>query len=101
MVTKCANPACTTVFRYFRGGKLFVFAPNSHVMTSDADFHERGCDAEWFWLCEQCALTLTIISNESGKPHKDGEEYIRSVQVSTTHCGARLCLHPLTEDQYA
>jgi len=25
MITKCANPACSTVFRYLRGGKLFLF----------------------------------------------------------------------------
>lgn len=41
VVTKCANPSCTTVFRYFRGGKLFAFSPNSQARTPDAEFHKK------------------------------------------------------------
>ena len=79
MVTKCANPSCAAMFRYFRGGKLFVLASNSRAMMHEGDFREHGCATEYFWLCQECASTMTIISDGSIKPSKDGEEHIPSV----------------------
>jgi len=86
MVTKCANPSCTTRFLYFRGGKLFAFAPSPIAMTHARDFQGRGRDAEWFWLCEQCALTMTIISGRTGEPRNDGLKQVRVVQIGTDDC---------------
>jgi hypothetical protein len=66
MVTKCANPQCSTPFRYLRDGKVFridVDEPENTV----AD--PRGLEKPWhrvehFWLCGKCALTMTLVSEK-------------------------------------
>ena len=60
MIGKCANPACTVAFRFFRGGKLF-----------QVDLRERGPSkvsqqVEHFWLCEKCAPVMKIIVDKTG-----------------------------------
>jgi hypothetical protein len=60
MVGKCANPSCGTSFRYFRGGKLFVFEPHNRNST------ESLPNVEHFWLCERCAPEMTIALDEQG-----------------------------------
>jgi len=54
-VKKCANPACSSRFRYFHLGKLFV-------MERGGEEHQL----EYYWLCEKCCSTLTI-EHEPGK----------------------------------
>jgi hypothetical protein len=57
MVRKCLNPLCATSFHYLRGGKLFLV--NSHDYRGGRkDVRHRG--AEYFWLCESCALKMTL-----------------------------------------
>ena len=71
MVTKCANPSCATLFRYFRGGKIFLVEPKPVripvLFSSPAELHMRGKGSEYFWLCEQCAKSMTIISDQNGR----------------------------------
>jgi hypothetical protein len=47
MVAKCANPECSSQFRYFHSGKLFVVESNGHKLSYD-------------WLCEKCCRTLVV-----------------------------------------
>lgn len=52
MLSKCANPACSNTFRYFREGKLYLIDSKaqpgkSHVL-------------EYFWLCSVCCQEMTI-----------------------------------------
>jgi hypothetical protein len=54
MVTKCANPECSSQFHYFHHGKLFVI--------EDGEKHKLNC----YWLCEKCCSRLTI-EREGGK----------------------------------
>lgn len=68
MVTKCANPECSTPFQYFRGGKLFCldvrdlsgggkkWVANGHLRT-----------AEYFWLCDLCCPQLTLMVSGNGE----------------------------------
>ena len=69
MVSKCANPECVVPFRYFHQGKLFRLETESG--------HERrrglGVDnalmkplrrIEFFWLCEDCASKMTLVSEK-------------------------------------
>ena len=53
MLAKCANPSCSSVFRYLHEGKLFRL---ESVQSS------RGLDrhSEWFWLCDRCAPIMTL-----------------------------------------
>lgn len=56
MLAKCANPSCENRFRYLREGKLFSFRG---VPLDDQVI--RNCETkEHWWLCPQCAVTLTI-----------------------------------------
>jgi hypothetical protein len=61
VVGKCANRDCGAPFRYFRDGRLFAFELSgrrpSEAEKSTADHHS----VEHFWLCGQCASTLTLI----------------------------------------
>ena len=54
MVKKCANPGCSSKFRYFHLGKLFVM--------KSGERHKL----DYYWLCERCCDTLTI-EQGSGK----------------------------------
>jgi hypothetical protein len=65
MVKTCANPACATPFRYWRGGKLFrcdVKAPSEPCR----DVPDQICKLKpirssvFFWLCENCFSTMTL-----------------------------------------
>ena len=65
MVRTCLNPLCATSFHYLRGGKLFLV--NSHDYRGGQNYvHHRG--AEYFWLCESCALRMTL--NLKGLKHE-------------------------------
>lgn len=65
MVSRCANPKCSTEFKYFREGRLYEFT--------------AGCDGSWrtlseapgkvarrelFWLCQHCAQFYTMICED-------------------------------------
>ena len=63
MLSKCANPGCSRPFRYLHQGKLFRMetevGDNERSFGSDPDVkkHRR---LEFFWLCEECALKMTL-----------------------------------------
>jgi len=46
MLRKCANPGCSTSFRYFGSGRLFVL--------------QKQLDVEYFWLCSECLRSDTL-----------------------------------------
>ncbi len=57
MVEKCVNPFCNQPFRYLGRGKLFALEFPRRL----AEFrHHIGERREHFWLCEECARTMTI-----------------------------------------
>lgn len=69
MVSKCANPACSAPFHYFREGKLF------QVDTTGTDLRQQGQHlvtskpphrVEHYWLCGACSATMTL-SYDPGK----------------------------------
>ncbi len=57
MLSKCANPACSTPFRYLNQGKLFSI----ESATSSSRTHRPF---ECYWLCENCAQTLVIVMDQ-------------------------------------
>lgn len=62
MLSKCANPDCSTPFRYLRDGKLFEIETNGQMeSTSGAKKPMRR--VEFFWLCGGCAAELTVIND--------------------------------------
>jgi hypothetical protein len=76
MVSKCANPACSTPFHYLREGKIFKLeveitppvtleetvelADGSKVPFLVAT-RKPARKLEHFWLCGPCAQTMNLI----------------------------------------
>ena len=70
MVSRCANPQCAVPLRYLRDGRIFQFEVRP---VSGASFTapENGASAKkpsravsHFWLCGQCASTMTLTFDE-------------------------------------
>jgi hypothetical protein len=71
MVSKCANPGCSSVFLYLHAGKIF----RAEVETSNRIDSNSGPDAamkkparrvEFFWLCNECASKMTLVCKDGG-----------------------------------
>jgi hypothetical protein len=65
MLSKCANPDCTAAFRYLSHGKLFRLDTTSGNSIPDAfgmdpTAKKPARHIEFFWLCEDCADTVTL-----------------------------------------
>jgi hypothetical protein len=90
MVSKCANPACSTPFHYLREGKIFKLevevTPSANA--EDAfEFSDGGQipflvtsrkpirKLEHFWLCGPCSQTMSLLFDKDNvvtvmrKPH--------------------------------
>ncbi len=63
MVSKCANPGCSSIFRYLHEGKLFQ-VPAKSVLDSNPSRHD-----EFFWLCNECSKRFTIAVDSSTGAH--------------------------------
>ena len=68
MLHKCANPACSSLFRSLSLGKLFLLDTESDTDDSAAGTvgiaqarRSRSVrQTERYWLCDGCALLLTL-----------------------------------------
>jgi hypothetical protein len=76
MVSKCANPACSTPFHYLREGKVFrvevevppplasentLEFPNGNKIAFLVAKRKPGRKLEHFWLCGTCAQTMSLL----------------------------------------
>jgi len=61
MLSKCANPECSTRFLYMRGGKLFRWDRLQGVKDSGVAPRKESRGVEFFWLCDQCASRMTVV----------------------------------------
>ncbi|HYA24363.1 MAG TPA: hypothetical protein VEF05_09390 [Terriglobales bacterium] len=66
MLSKCANPNCSTPFHYLRDGKLFrwdgVGIVRHPAAPSQAPKPNRK--VEFFWLCGKCATRMIVVFQE-------------------------------------
>ena len=60
MLSKCANPVCSTPFRYLREGKLFEFRSDREPEAGKGS-KKSPRQVEFFWLCGECSTELTVI----------------------------------------
>jgi hypothetical protein len=60
MVSKCANPACKTEFKYFRDGKLFEFEHVGGRWSHPGRAHKAPNHRTLYWLCKRCAANYTL-----------------------------------------
>jgi hypothetical protein len=64
MISKCANPTCSTPFHYLRDGKVFRVDlsesndPNFPFLVNGKKATRR---TEHFWLCGVCSRTLSLV----------------------------------------
>jgi hypothetical protein len=57
MVSKCANPECTTPFRHMRAGRL-IRVESRGVMTGSGGKRDELASSrrtEFLWLCGECS----------------------------------------------
>jgi len=71
MLSKCANPSCSAIFRYMHEGELFrIEVEAKHDSTSDAEGMNETMSPrrlEYFWLCAGCSARMTLkYSRDSG-----------------------------------
>jgi hypothetical protein len=70
MVAKCANPACSTSFRFMGRGKVFAFDARTLARKSYAPADtltvESANSCVFFWLCEVCCETATLRLDGAG-----------------------------------
>ena len=71
MLGKCANPVCHQLFRKLGNGKLFAFESVACVtsanLTSETSSTNPRRSPAFFWLCETCSVTLTLIVDSEGQ----------------------------------
>ena len=71
MISKCANPACSTRFLYLHEGKLFRFEREAKEDTElllgfDPNQRKHSRCVEFYWLCKTCATRMTLIRRKDG-----------------------------------
>ena len=61
MLSKCANPSCSTSLVYLREGKIFMLEvlPRA-VAVESTDMRKAASRVEHFWLCGPCSAQLTL-----------------------------------------
>lgn len=64
MLSKCANPACATTFRYLHEGRLYVINAREALMQRKRRCSGESGRLEFAWLCSSCDLDLTIQIDE-------------------------------------
>lgn len=67
MLSKCANPNCSTVFLYFRNGKLFRWDGSEisqRPQLANVTHRKPVRKPEFFWLCGNCSTRMTVVFRE-------------------------------------
>ena len=64
MLSKCANPTCSTPFRYLRDGKLFEIDSRDESGVSAVGERKQVRRVEFFWLCGECSAEMTIVNDQ-------------------------------------
>jgi hypothetical protein len=65
MVSKCANPNCSSTFLHLSDGKLFRVDTESRLLNhaefgADPAVRKPARHIEFFWLCNNCARSMTL-----------------------------------------
>jgi hypothetical protein len=74
MLSKCLNSRCSARFQYLGQGRLFridfVEAVKKQARAGKEAalaLRSKACPIEHFWLCQDCAATLTIELSDGGE----------------------------------
>jgi hypothetical protein len=71
MLSKCANPGCSSVFLYLHAGKIFRIERKTSnraasSLGADAEMKKTANRVESFWLCNECASKMTLVFSKDG-----------------------------------
>lgn len=66
MLSKCANPTCSTPLVYLREGKIFMMEQSlqPEIRRNGPVLVKAANRVEHFWLCGPCAATMTITHDD-------------------------------------
>jgi hypothetical protein len=82
MVKRCANPECSASFHSLRDGRVFVIE-----VEGDSPGHARQRQPRYFWLCNACCRTMTVVAD---KGHG-----IKVAPHRCIHLGESSMVHPI------
>ncbi len=62
MVSKCANPSCSAIFRYLHQGRVFAFTTKSEggPHASGSKSEGKSTKTEYWWLCNECCEKFEV-----------------------------------------
>ncbi len=62
MLSKCANPSCSTPLVYLREGKIFMMETPARAVeeTPIQELPKAPSRIEHFWLCGPCSAQMTL-----------------------------------------
>jgi hypothetical protein len=73
MLSKCANPSCSTPLIYLREGKVFAMQSADRSALTQPRVAQQGPilakpsgRVEHFWLCGPCSESLTLVYDIEG-----------------------------------
>ncbi len=99
MVSKCANPACSTPFHYLREGKIFKIeveitppiTSEDTVELSDGSkvpflvaTRKPGRKLEHFWLCGPCSQTMNLIFDRDNGVTVMPKRFVRAAAAAAS-----------------
>jgi hypothetical protein len=69
MLSKCANPSCSTPLIYLREGKIFRMDPSAKTAHATGPSLVKPAErTEHFWLCGPCSARLTVVYHPERGP---------------------------------
>jgi hypothetical protein len=69
MLSKCANPSCSTPLIYLREGKIFKVDSTSKAGAHSGPALVKPVErVEHFWLCGPCSERLTLVCHPERGP---------------------------------
>jgi len=60
MLSKCANPSCSTQLVYLREGKIFMMEADAQAVIPASAAKKTTRRVEHFWLCGPCSAQFTL-----------------------------------------
>jgi hypothetical protein len=63
MLSKCANPTCSTPFVYLRDGKIFLRKHTMDPSQAHGPAASQVARLEYFWLCGPCSEEFTLVDD--------------------------------------
>lgn len=75
MLSKCANPSCSTPLVYLREGKVFRMENSAQPESEPEAGPKPARRVEHFWLCGRCSADLTLAYDRQHGVHVVPKKY--------------------------